>query len=92
MRDGKLEQSVLDFFVVCHLVLPFVQNMVIDVDRKHILTNNRQIRLGWKAEDTDQATEYIDMDLKLKTERPQRCEISNFRNKEAQQKFKLVTS
>ena len=53
MHNGKMEQSVLDFFVVCHLVLPFVQKMVIDVDRKHIITNYRQVRLGGNAADTE---------------------------------------
>ena len=92
LRDGILEQSVLDFFLVCHLVLPFVQRMVIDVDRKHILTNYRQARMGGKATDTDHATEYMDLNLKVTTEKPQRREIWNFRNKEAQQKFKIHTS
>ena len=29
-KNGKLEESIIDFFVVCNKVLPFVQKMVID--------------------------------------------------------------
>ena len=39
LRDGKWEKSVLDFFVVCSRVLPFVTKMVIDERKQHILTN-----------------------------------------------------
>ena len=59
-----MEKSVLDFFVVCHLVLPHVTRMVVDEEKKFILTNYEQVRKGGKAADTDHATEFIDLDLK----------------------------
>ena len=74
-RDGILEESVLDFFIVCHLVLPHIKRMVIDVDRKYVLTNYKQARKGGKAAD-----------------KPERRELWNFKNKEAQEKFKILTS
>ena len=90
--DGKLEQSVLDFFVVCNLLLPYLKKMVIDEDRKVILTNYEQVQRGGKAADTDHLTEYLDLDLKIETEKPDRREIWNFKNKEAQQVFKTETT
>ena len=39
IKEGVEERSVLDFFVVCSRVLPHVSKMVIDEDRKFILTN-----------------------------------------------------
>ena len=42
-RNGKLEESVLDFFVVCHLVLPHIRRMVIEEERKYILTNYEEV-------------------------------------------------
>ena len=36
----KIEQSVLDFFLVCHHVLPYVSKMVIDEPKNYILTNS----------------------------------------------------
>ena len=38
-RDGELEESILDFFVVCSRILPYVTKMVIDENKKHVLTN-----------------------------------------------------
>ena len=92
LRNGKLEESVLDFFVVCHLVLPHVKRMVIDEQKKHILTNYEQVKKGGKAADTDHATEYIDLDLKVTSEKPIRKEIWNFKDKDSQEKFKMQTS
>ena len=92
VRDGTLEESILDFFVVCSRVLPHVTKMVIDVDRNHILTNYQQARLGGKAIDTDHATEYMDLDIKVETEKPERIEIYNFKDKDCQRKFRELTS
>ena len=92
IRDGKIEESVLDFFVVCHLVLPFITRMVIDVDKKYILTNYKQSKYGGRATDSDHFTEFVDMDLKVIKEKPKRCEIWNMKDKEAQDKFKELTS
>ena len=39
LKNGIEEQSLLDFFVLCSRVLPFISKMIIDEDRKHILTN-----------------------------------------------------
>ena len=92
LRDGKLEQSVLDFFVVCNLLLPYIRKMVIDEDRKFILTNYEQVQRGGKAADTDHFTEYLDLDLKIKTEKPDRRVLWNFKNKAAQKVFKIQTT
>ena len=91
-REGRLEESVLDFFVVCHLVLPHVTRMVVDEERKHILTNFQNVKKGGKTCDSDHATQYMDVDLKIITEKPKRVEIWNFKNIEAQNTFKISTS
>ena len=57
-KEGNIEKSVLDFFVVCSRVLPHITKMVIDEKRKHILTNYRNVRKGVKAIDSDHFTEY----------------------------------
>ena len=90
--QGKQERSVLDFFVVCQKVLPHVTKMVIDEERKHILTNYEKARKGGKTSETDHATEYIDLNLNIVTEKPKRVEVWNFKNHEAQAKFKIQTS
>ena len=75
IKDGILESSILDFFVVCSRILPHIRKMVIDEDRRYILTNYTQARNGGKAVDSDHATEYVDVDLKIVTEKPERKEI-----------------
>ena len=44
MCNGVAEESVLDFFVVCNRVLPFVKRMVIDEEKQYILTNYQQAK------------------------------------------------
>ena len=92
LKGGKLEESVLDFFVVCNRVLPHVTRMVIDEEKKYILTNYQQVQKGGKAANSDHLTQYIDMDLKVIFEKTKRCEIWNLKNKKDQNKFKLSTS
>ena len=57
---GVTEESVLDFFVVCNRVLPFVKKMVIDDKKEYILTNYQAARGVGKATNTDHFTEYLD--------------------------------
>ena len=90
--DGKLEESVLDFFVVCSRVLPFVTGMVIDEDRKYVLTNYRAAKMGGKAVDTDHNTQYMDVNLEMIVEKPERIEIHNFKDDEGQAIFKRLTT
>ena len=91
-KDDKLEESVLDFFVVCDKVLPHITRMVIDNSKKHILTNYKPARKGGKSVDSDHFTEYMDLDLKITNEKPMRREVYNFKNKKSQLKFKTLTS
>ena len=92
LRDGKMEESALDFFVVCNVILPHITRMVIDEEKRYILTNYKSAKKGGKAADTDHATEYLDLNLKVITEKPKRVEVWNFKNTKAQQDFKIQTS
>ena len=92
ISNGKLEQSILDFFIVCNLVLPFVTRMVIDEERKYVLTNYEHERKEGKANDTDHATEYMDVKFEVITEKPVRKEIWNLKCPESQKALKKQTS
>ena len=92
IQSGKEEKSVLDFFIVCTRVLPYVTKMVIDEKRKYILTNYKPARKGEKAINSDHFTEYLDIDLKIKPTKPVRKEIFNFQCRESQDTFKNITS
>ena len=57
IKDGVLEESALDFFVVCNLVLPHVTKMKIDEDRKYVLTNHQSAKIAGKATYSDHFSE-----------------------------------
>ena len=87
-----IEESVIDFFVVCHRVLPFVKKMVIDESKKFILTNYHGAKSKGKAIDSDHFTEYVELDLKFSSEKPERIEYFNFKDADSQEVFRKSTS
>ena len=91
-KDGKLEESTLDFFVVCDRILPFVTSMVIDEDKKFILTNYTQVKKGGKAVDSDHYTQYMDVNLQYNPVKPVREFFLHYKNKKSQMKFKQLTT
>ena len=92
ISKGKHEESVLDFFLVCHRVLPYVSKMVIDESKEHILTNYQSARYGGSAKDSDHFTQYMDINLKIISEKPERVEFFNFKDEKSQQIFQKLTS
>ena len=92
IKNGDIEESILDFFVVCSKVLPYITRMVIDESKKFVLTNYRNVTKTGKAVDTDHFTEYLDLDIKVEPEKPERVEIFNFRDEESKTKFRKSTS
>ena len=57
--------------------------MVIDEEKRYILTNYQQVRRGGKAVNSDHATQYMDLNLVITTEKPDRKEIFNFKDPDA---------
>ena len=53
MKSGVIEESILDFFVVCSKVLPYVTRMVIDESKKIVLTNYKNAAKTGKGVDSD---------------------------------------
>ena len=51
--------------------------MIIDEDKKHILTNYKPARKGEKARDSDHFTEYVDFNFQIVPQKPVRKEIFN---------------
>ena len=92
LQNGKSELSTLDFFVVCSKILPHIKQMVIDEAKIYVLTNYSQVRKGGKSKDSDHLTEYMDLDFKIKPNKPKRVELFNFKNQNAQKYFKHITS
>ena len=91
-RNGITEQSVLEFFIVCDLILPFVKKMIIDENKRYVLTNYEHVKKGGKANDSDHATQYMDLNIKVITEKPARNEVWNFKCEKSQEIFRNKTS
>ena len=80
LKGSKLEESVLDFFIVCSSVLPYVKKMVIDDKKQYVLTNYHKFKKVGKTTDSDHYTQYMDLDLEFLKEKPVRQEIFNIKN------------
>ena len=55
-QEGVLQESILDFFILCSSVLPFVRTMVIDENKQYILTNYKVEKNDGKAIDSNHYT------------------------------------
>ena len=92
MRQGVNIKSILDFYVVCQRVLPSVTEMIIDSDRKHIITNYSKSKNGGKSVDSDHLTTLLKVNLKVSPLKPLKIEIFNFKDREGKEKFKTNTT
>ena len=88
----RTEKSILDFFIVCDKVRPFLKKMVIDEARQHVLTNFNPIRAGGKAIETDHNTEFLRLNIQYQKKKQDRVELFNFKNVESQENFLTLTS
>ena len=92
-RAGKnIEKSILDFFIVCDKVRPYLEKMVIDEARRHVLTNFNPIRTGGKAIESDHNTEILKLKMEYQKKKQDRIEIFNYKNIECQEQFRVLTS
>ena len=66
--------------------------MVIDESKKYVLTNYKKVVTGGKACDSDHATEFMDVDLNIIAEKPERKEVFHFKDFESQKKFQMSTT
>ena len=92
LKDGVKEESILDFFIVCSRILPHITKMVIDEEKKYILTNYKTAKKNGKAVDSDHFSEYLDVNLKMINEKPVRRVLFNFKDKKSQSEFKKITT
>ena len=88
----KEEKAVLDFFVVCDLVLQFIVKMVIDEDKQYVLSNYFQKNGKAGKRDSDHNSMYMELSLNIPKMRMDRTEIYNFKNRECQEIFFDLTN
>ena len=80
------EKSILDFFIVCDQMLPYIQRMRVDEERKHSLT-----RYGVGNElvkESDHNLLILDINMKIENETVQKVEVYNLKNLSRLNSFK----
>ena len=87
----RTEESVLDLFLVCDKILPFVTSINVDEQGTHKLTNFNGIRNNSKLTESDHAILELHLDLEFPIIKPVRKEFFNFKNIEGQYKFIQIT-
>ena len=77
------EKSVLDFFLVCRRMRPYLTKMIVDEkgDNKIVRFDKRKII------ESDHNSLKLECELKYKPMKPERIEIFNFKDEECQQAF-----
>ena len=88
----RLEESVLDVFVVCDKVMQYVTKMVVDEEKQFVLTNYNQVKGETIVKDSDHNTLVLHMEITYTTFKPKRVEVFNFKHNEGQEAFKDVTT
>ena len=88
----RVEESVLDVFVVCDKVLPYVTNMVVDEKKEFVLTNFNKVKGETIVKDSDHNTLIMTMNIDYTKIKPKRVEVFNLKNNESQEAFKNITT
>ena len=89
----RTEESVIDFFIVCEKFLALVTKMIIDEERKFVLTKFSTKNGEKSIKLSDHNLLILELDLKWSSleETDQRQEIFNFKDEENFHKFEMLT-
>ena len=79
-RQGQVQNSIIDFFVVCKHILPHVNEMVIDNNKEFTITNYKGAKHGKKTVDSDHVTLVLKINLNILPQKPQRVKMFDFKN------------
>ena len=92
-RD-RIERSVIDVVLFSTDLKKHFTSMHVDEQRLHVLTRIRKTKKGINIKESDHNVILTEFDCKMNKEDEQEKEevLYNFKNKEGQQKFKLLTS
>ena len=88
---NKTEKSVLDFFLVNSVMLPFVEEMKIDDTDEYTLSNHSQNKKNRGSVNSDHRPLILKMNLEFTKLKPQRKEQFNFKTEDCQQLFTEIT-
>ena len=86
--ENRIEEAVLDFFLINEKLRPFFKNLLIDEERKFCLSNLAQIKKNKRIIETDHNAMIAEMNLEVNRRKPIREEMLNLRNRDCQKAFK----
>lgn len=87
-----MEKSILDVFVTCDKILPYIAKMTIDEKRKHTLSNFNPLKPGVKITESDHNVEILEVSLQFSSVKAEIIEIFQFKNRNSQLEFKNLTT
>ena len=88
----RTEESILDFFVVCEKMLCFIERMIIDEEKRFVLSNYKKVKGIASKKDSDHFTTILEMNINYTVKKPERIEMFNFKNAQCQEKFFQITN
>ena len=86
------EKAVLDFFLCCDKLRPYLVKLKIDDKGEIALTNFKPVKEQSRAKPSDHAVMELELELKFSKEKPTRSEMFNFKNKKCQKNFQHKTT
>ena len=89
---SDIKESIIDFYVVCESVLPYVTSMKIDNCKTHRLTNYGKIDSMGSAVNSNHFPLTMEVKLETPASKHPKVEIFNFKDKNSQIVFKGITS
>ena len=87
-----VEQSILDVYVTCDKILPYITKMKVDESREYTLTNFSSVKKVGRVIKTDHNPVILEINLQFSKLKTERIEIFNFKNREGQQLFQNLTT
>ena len=89
-----LEESIIDFFLVCEDLNNFFSGMLIDESRLYSLTRYQKTKSGFKMTESDHHTlvSYFDITWNANDDCKNRMKVFNFNDPEGQKTFYNLTS
>ena len=89
-----LEESIIDFMIVCEELFNFFSEMIIDESRIYSLSRYQKTKSGFKITESDHHTLVSSFDIKWNVDEDtkNRIKVFNFNDPEAQKIFHNLTS
>ena len=84
--ENKIEEAILDYFIINEKLRPFVKKMVVDEEREFTLINLAQIKKNKRMVETDHNALIVDMEFDSENIR-MRDEIFNLKSRSGQKAF-----